>query len=288
MPEISRYHFDRSLFTEPKKFSNVTIYQIGRRLCDKNEEIELHKQLDLYELTVVTAGAGVITTNGVELPVKGGDIHIALPADTHQIVSDGNTPLEYDYLAFNVKNPTYQNELEYILINAYSAAHRKFSDYKITNLLSYALAEFVSNTAFSTEVLSNIFTQILIYTIRDVNDNATQKFPINDQDNAEQLCTRIMHYVDSHIFSMKTLDVLAEVFNYNYSYLSSLFKKTIKLSLNEYFLNKKLETAKFLIAENRYTLTEIAHMLNYSSVYSFSKSFKNKYGIAPSTVKPRK
>ncbi len=287
MLEISRYHFDRSLFSDPKKFDDILIYQIGRRLCEKNEVIEYHKHLNIFELTVITSGNGTISANNETIDVKAGDIFLSFPGDTHRISSGSSFPIEYDYFAFCTENVKYKDAFEPILINYYSIKNRVFSDNKINNLLSYAICEFFEDNAFSFEILTGIFNQIIVYIIRNMNKNSDGSVSINDQKNSEQLCFKIMSYIDSHIYSIKNLNYLSEVFNYNYSYLSSVFKKTVKKSLNEYFINKKLETAKLLIAENKFSITSIAYMLNYSSVYSFSKSFKAKYGYPPRTVKPK-
>jgi AraC-like DNA-binding protein len=42
-----------------------------------------------------------------------------------------------------------------------------------------------------------------------------------------------------------------------------------------------LETARVLILERKKKFGEIADLLNYSSLFSFSKAFKAKYGISP-------
>ena len=46
-----------------------------------------------------------------------------------------------------------------------------------------------------------------------------------------------------------------------------------------------MQKAKELIEERKLTLTAIAEMLNYSSVYSFSKAFKNFFNTSPLTYK---
>lgn len=43
--------------------------------------------------------------------------------------------------------------------------------------------------------------------------------------------------------------------------------------------------SKSLMIKENLSLTEISEKLNYSSVYSFSKAFKNKYGLSPSAWK---
>lgn len=74
---------------------------------------------------------------------------------------------------------------------------------------------------------------------------------------------------------------MATAFNYNYSYLSALFKQTTGESLSAYHRKKKLETAAALLKENGLGVTQIAELLHYSSPYAFSRAFKAEYGVSP-------
>lgn len=140
-------------------------------------------------------------------------------------------------------------------------------------------SEFDRKREFSEQLLAGAFEQICIYLIR-----AFKKTPPSDRGDvtrAETLCFQLMHYIDTHVYSLKTLDDLSGIFGYNYSYLSALFKKVTSETLAGYFRNRRLETARLLLNEGKLNITKIAELLNYSSIYSFSKAFKEKYGVSP-------
>jgi len=82
---------------------------------------------------------------------------------------------------------------------------------------------------------------------------------------------------------LQTLQELAPRFNYNYGYLSGLFKRTTGKTLSEYFHHRKMETAKALVLENKKSIGKIAEMLGYSP-YAFSKAFKVEYGVSPKNL----
>jgi len=94
-------------------------------------------------------------------------------------------------------------------------------------------------------------------------------------------------YLASDMFGMRaaadnfTLEELSEATGYSYGYLSDLFRKTTGNSLSGYYHAKKLEAARLLLLENKLQVTEIAEMLNYASVYAFSKAFHRQYGVSP-------
>ena len=78
---------------------------------------------------------------------------------------------------------------------------------------------------------------------------------------------------------------MAKDLNYNYIYLSRVFKKKFGKSIYSYFSDKKLDMAKQLIESSNMSITEIAANLNYSSIFVFSRVFKNKFGITPSAYR---
>ncbi len=263
-----------------RKFKDIYLYQIGRLLGTDQTEIPAHAQMDYFELTIVTNGKGKIYTNNVVSNVKVGDIYLSLPGDIHKIESSKEEPLDFDFFSFKTDNPDYLQKLEDVTYYMYNPTMRIFRDEKISFLISNAIMEMENENNYSERLLECIFNQAVLYMIRDTH---TGKASVkNAQKNkSEALCVKVMNYIDTHIYSLKNLTDITKIINYDYSYISSLFKKTTGRTLSRYFQNIKLETAKQLLLENKLKVSEIAYLLNYSSLYSFSKAFKDKYGVSP-------
>ena len=51
--------------------------------------------------------------------------------------------------------------------------------------------------------------------------------------------------------------------------------------MTEYYIHKRMQAAKALIYEQKSSLTEIARILGFSGIYSFSKAFRDYYGMSP-------
>ena len=278
--EENNYHLEHSYFKAPLYLEGILVYQIGRRYCKENSVVAPHVHADLYELTIVTSGGGEIITNGVPTEVKRGDIYLSMPCDAHEIRSGGEEPLKYDFFAFTCENEDLKSELEYIMENYYSPTNRVFRDERVRQMIGDAIAELNGERLFTEELLAALFRQIVIYTIRGFRQIAPDK-QLDTVTFAEILCYRLMNYIDTHVYSMKNLEELSEVTGYSYGYLSALFKKTTSQTLAHYYYEKKLDVARLLILEERFTITEISEMLNYASVYSFSKAFHKRFGASP-------
>lgn len=281
------YHLSKDYFEEPLFYGGTSLIQIGRLYCKPNAVVALHTHGNYFELTIVTEGKGEITTNGVPMVVEKGDIYLSLPCESHEIKSDGEEPLKYDFIAFVSTQTAICEEFEYITENYYSATNRVFHSERIRKIVSSAIAELEGNKPFGDELLNCILKELVIYVIRSFKKIPPEKHSENVT-AAEVLCYKVMNYIDTHIYTIKNLSELSAITDYSYGHLSNVFKKTTNDTLLNYFYKRKLETARLLILENRLKISEIAEMLNYSSGYALSKAFTKHYGISPRNYRNEK
>lgn len=80
-------------------------------------------------------------------------------------------------------------------------------------------------------------------------------------------------------------DYISEKTHYDYNYISNLFSEIEGTTIKKYFIAQKTERVKELLVYNELTLSEIADMLNYSSVAHLSSQFKKVTGLTPSHFK---
>lgn len=78
---------------------------------------------------------------------------------------------------------------------------------------------------------------------------------------------------------------LADKMHHNYSYLSSRFSKEENSTIEQHFINLKIERVKELLSYDELTLSEIAWKLNYSSVQYLSNQFKKVTGETVSSFR---
>lgn len=275
------FHINHEYRAKPLHFECMRLVQIGRMLCTPATAIRTHVHLDWFELTVVTGGKGKVEVNGTLIPVREGDVVLSLPCDSHAVYSDEKSPLQYDFFSFLCEDNELKSRFDHLILTVYPAEKRKLREEKISSLISTALEELESKMPDKDCVLKAVFKQILIYTARAFEGESLPNSHLSD---VQILCFKVMHYLDTHLYTLKNLYELSEVTNYNYSYLSFIFKNTTGITLAEYYQNKKLAAAKALIKEGKLKAGEIAELLNYSSIFAFSKAFKNHYGISPTKL----
>lgn len=77
-------------------------------------------------------------------------------------------------------------------------------------------------------------------------------------------------------------DHLSRRVGISYHQLSTQFKKEMGMKLSQYVILKKIDRVKMMIRENRHSLTQIANLMDYSSVAHLSAQFRKVSGLTPS------
>lgn len=84
---------------------------------------------------------------------------------------------------------------------------------------------------------------------------------------------------------MKLSEYLSTKLHYEYTHLSSLFSEVEGRTIENFFIEQRIEKAKELIVYGQMTLSEIAFVLEYSSTAHLSSQFKKITGLTPSHFK---
>lgn len=112
---------------------------------------------------------------------------------------------------------------------------------------------------------------------------------INDKNSRtiNKIKTLIIDLVQNKHSDLKTnlSNYLSDQIHIEYNSLSSLFSDVENITIEKYFINQKIEKVKELIIYDEMSLSEIAYLLNYSSVSHLSHQFKKVTGFSPSYFK---
>jgi len=84
---------------------------------------------------------------------------------------------------------------------------------------------------------------------------------------------------------MKLSQYLSGKLHHEYTYLSSLFSSVEGRTIENFFIEQRIEKVKELLIYGQMTLSEIAYELEYSSVAHLSSQFKKITGLTPSYFK---
>lgn len=281
-----KYHYIER-FSEAKQCGSVGLYQVGEMYCDGQKVIPEHVQ-PCFELTFIVEGKGSVYANKKQFEVQSGDCFISLENESHQIVSSKEFPLRYKFIALEPVGEQTNNCHKYVdIISSYVRERRKINLPSLNDRFLKIFDEFQNETVFSGEAIGLETEGILIDVIRALQSYGGKKYPTKITEESV-LVFKVVRTIDNNISKLKNLYELEDILGYSYNHLSAVFKKVIGYSINEYFIKAKMEFAKKQLIDTDVSITDLAESLNYSSIHTFTRSFKNYFGYSPSEVKNKK
>jgi AraC-like DNA-binding protein len=163
-------------------------------------------------------------------------------------------------------------------------------DYQIHILIKKVIEKELSNLNINYKQQSSLQLEIVddlsVHKLQKLKEALEKYGIIIKKSQKDYFIQKIKDIVDKVIFdekyhSMKTSNILSDRLNISYGYISSAFSEYCLTTLEQYIILQKIERAKVLILNDGYSLSEIAYMLNYSSVGHLSSQFKKITGLSP-------
>ncbi len=275
-----RFFIDYQYYVKPRYLERMTLIQMGERFCNAKAGYPEHEQL-CYEITYVYNGTAVNTINGKPCRMPAGTFNFSYPAQKHSIFAEGGD-MRYFFLGFvpdeshplcsELKKLTEKNEPVYA--NDAFHTHSAFLD---------AILNLESENRLSDFVLVNCINQILCNFLRSYYQEPN--YVLKYDGATEIILFNMLSYLDENFLGFKNLNALSKKLGYSASHLSHVFTAAMQKSPTAYVLNKKLEYAAQLLSENNVSSTEIAQIIGYDSIHSFSKAFKKRFGTSPTHYK---
>lgn len=283
VPGIRRFHFDCLHYPKLMDYGYLSLLQLGDLNCDSGFVLGPHKQ-GCYEITYVVSGRGWFETNGTRFNLSAGDIYIGKPGETHQGAADAEDPFRYFYFGFRFKRADGENPFQPIrdmMDHAESPVCRDRLDLRAPFV--HVLKEMSSETQYSYQMIQTYLEQIIVLTYRNFCSQWEAKYLGEGSDNAgKRLVYSAIHYIDDRLLQIRDLKEISDAFGYSQSYLSRLFSKETGDSLHRYYVKKKWSKVTDILKEGIYSITEIAEMMQYESIHSFSRAFRKEFGVSPS------
>lgn len=280
----NKFHFDRTYYNEPQIFDFITLYQIGDLYCQGGYSIGEHKQY-CYEISYIASGKGYYSSDDKKYPVKTGDIYLNRPGELHNGLADPIDPFRYFYAGFTFINDNVEQ-------NPFTHIKKMFDQLKrpvvqdqldVKTKFLNIFNELINLKEYSSLMIKMYLNQIILLTYRNFFDQwENQYIPDKDAANQKSMVYLIVNYIDKNLCKIKDLTQIADELGYSYSYISHIFSQETGLSIMEYYNQKRFEKAGELLKNGSLSITEIAEMLQYQSINSFSKAFRKNIGISPS------
>jgi len=97
---------------------------------------------------------------------------------------------------------------------------------------------------------------------------------------------KALMFIDKNLNELLTLQVVSAAAHYSPYHFHRIFKTVTGQTLNSYITRKRIEkTASVLMRNKEVTIAELSLQYSFKSNSSFTRAFKNFYGISPTTFR---
>ncbi|OYT17788.1 MAG: AraC family transcriptional regulator [Bacteroidetes bacterium 4572_77] len=104
-------------------------------------------------------------------------------------------------------------------------------------------------------------------------------------ENIKRCIIELIHELNNANSIIRNSEYLVEKMGMSYQQISKTFSKYEPITLERYIIKVKMEKVKELLKTDEYTLSEIAYMMEYSSVQYLSTQFKKETNYSVSAYK---
>lgn len=275
-----------------RKVVNVSgIYTVYYFKYGKNFRFkgEMH---DFWEMVYIDSGIAHIVANGKDFTMRQGEVFFHKPNEPHSIYTTdtfaNSVIVSFESRSRQTKSLSGKiftlsdNEKTY-LNKIISETKLTFKE-KINDISLLAMAKKTTAPLGGEQVIKNTLELLFLSLLR--KDLSSDKLNENNLLSKEhgKIVDNVLTILNDKLSNTEkfNLDEISFKLGFSKSYIKSQFKKCTGKSIIQYYIDMKIEKAKELLSQNKYTISEIADVLGFSSIFYFSRQFKLHTDMSPS------
>lgn len=235
--------------------------------------------LEEFQVNYISEGQGLLENDQGSFQVKPGTVMIIRPGVWHRYRPEPKTGWHEHYVGFDGEIARHLLQ-QFVYSDKPALIRCGYREELVdTYLKLYALVQ--QETPGFQQVCSGLVIKLLGYIV------AFKKQQDFTGKHIEQVIQKIRFHMHENVEDRIDLPRMAGDHHIGYSYFRKMFKKYTGVSPHQYLLSLKILRARELLLSSDKSIKQISYHLGFSSIYYFSRFFKDKVGVNPSELRNR-
>ena len=238
-----------------------------------------------FHLHVILSGKGILSVSGQETQLHFGQMFVTKPGEDTWYRADREDPWSYCWMAYDGTEARHYTDAAGFStginwLNCHIDASRFYT--LVQNALSYS-----SNLTLSGDL--NRMARLMEFLALAI-ESASRDGKVsqrNTEYNAKVYVEFAVNYLQANYPNAKINDLALQI-GINRSYLTSIFRRQMGISPQEYLMQYRMDKAREMLLETDISVQEIALRVGYDNPLTFSKIFKSYFGLSPAHYRQQK
>lgn len=257
----------------------ISLDYCGREDCIKGWKFGPYVR-ESYVIHIVKKGKGSFSLTGKTYNLGAGQAFIIRPGEETTYRADNDDPWSYMWVGFHgyraedfIEAMGYSKDCPIIRIEQMDTC---------TECIDRMLQ--LSQITRINEVKRQSALMLLFATIME--DNAADEKQTDNVEYPSKIYVKAaVDFITEKYMNKIKIDDIADFIGISRSHLTGSFKKEMGVSPQEYLINFRLEKAVSMLRSSKEQINIIAYQCGYEDSLSFSKAFKQKFGMSPKSFR---
>lgn len=237
-----------------------------------------------YEVAYIMNGTLHLEAEGESWDCESGSMIFLEPFIAYQVTCTSPEPLECFCFHFDFAPAYREVELRSIILGEEGPVYPAKKMPKLGMMFTLLEEDFKDGTLGREAMLKAGFIRTLVYMSRSRHPNG-----LLGEGEADRLLTPreiqivndSMMYIEENLSAPLKITDISSHLGISENHLYKSFMNVMKISPSRYLLQYKVKRAERLLRTNKYSVEQISRMLGFSSLFHFSKTFKDFFGASP-------
>ncbi len=279
--------YQKSTLSTP--FSIKNIYTIHYFKYGKNFSFP-EESHDFWEMVYIDGGTAEIISGNKKFTLKQGQAIFHSPNVEHTICTQDEFAnaaiISFECTSRATKNLankifTFDDSEKKLLNEIINEGSYTYKE-KLNDLHQKKLNKRTDAPFGSEQLIKNNIENLLVLLVRSTTKAQQEGVKPTQGGKTDDIARKIIAILKEKVYSNINLDEIAGQLYFSKTYVKNVFRKHTGTSVIQYYIDLKMEEAKKLISQNKYSFTEIADKLCINSVHYFSRLFKQRTDMSPS------